>query len=67
MLLPLNHTHSILTGIRVTSLITPHDDLLGDMKMFAQLILEGNIFLQTLPVVSEHDQMSWELGFGCNM
>jgi hypothetical protein len=61
-----NHTQ-FLTGIRVTSLTNSHDDLPGDMKMFAQLIIEGNIFMQTLPVASEHDQMSWKLGFGCNM
>jgi hypothetical protein len=37
------------------------------MKMFAQLIIEEIIFLQTLPVASGQDQMSWKLGFGCNM
>ncbi|KAJ6505610.1 CHAT domain-containing protein [Mycena vulgaris] len=56
-----------LHSIRVTSLIIPHDELPGDMKMFAQLIIEGNIFLQTLPVASEQDKMSWKLGFGCNI
>ncbi|KAJ7239743.1 TPR-like protein [Mycena rebaudengoi] len=39
----------------------------SDMKMFAQLIVEDNIFLQTLPVASEQDQMSWKLSFGCNI
>jgi hypothetical protein len=48
-------------------LINPHDDLPGAMKMFAQLIIKENIFLQTLPVASEHNQMNWELSFGCNM
>lgn len=67
MLMPLNHTQSILAGIRVTSLIMPHEDLPGDIKMFAQLIIEGNIFLQTLPVAPEQDKMSWKVGFGCNM
>ncbi|KAJ7199961.1 TPR-like protein [Mycena pura] len=56
-----------LTDIRITSLNSPHDDLPGDMKMFAQLIIEENIFVQTLPVASEHDQMSWKLSFGCNI
>jgi hypothetical protein len=37
------------------------------MKMFAQLIIEEKILLQTLPVASEHDQTSWKLSFGCNM
>jgi hypothetical protein len=49
------------------SSIYPHDDLPGDMKMFAQLIIGENIFLQTLPVASEHDQKSWKLRFECNM
>jgi hypothetical protein len=37
------------------------------MKMFAQLIIEENIFLQALPAASEDNQMSWKLGFECNM
>ncbi|KAJ7110498.1 hypothetical protein C8R44DRAFT_742976 [Mycena epipterygia] len=56
-----------LHSIRVMSLTNPHGDLPGDMKMCAQLIIEENIFLQTLPVASEHDQISWKLGFGCNI
>jgi hypothetical protein len=59
--------HYILTDIRIKSLTNPHDDLPGDMKMFAQLIIEENVSLQTLPIASEHDQISWKLGFGCNM
>jgi hypothetical protein len=35
--------------------------------MFAQLIIEENIFLQTVLAASEHDQKSWKLSFGCNM
>ncbi|KAF7334006.1 hypothetical protein MVEN_02305700 [Mycena venus] len=53
-----------LHNIRITSLTNPHDDLPGDMKMFAQLLIEGNIFLQTLLAASEQDKMSWKLGFG---
>ncbi|KAJ7245568.1 CHAT domain-containing protein [Mycena rebaudengoi] len=56
-----------LHSIRVTSLTNPHSDLPGEMKMFAQLIIDGNIFLQTLPVPSEHDQTGWKLGFECNI
>jgi hypothetical protein len=48
-------------------LTNPHDDLPGGMKMFAQLIIDETIFQQTLPVVSEQDQKSWKLLFGCNM
>ncbi|KAJ7128003.1 hypothetical protein C8R44DRAFT_733392 [Mycena epipterygia] len=54
-----------LHSIHVTSLTNPHDDLPGDMKMFAQLIIKKNIFRQVLPVASEHYQMSWKLGFEC--
>ncbi|KAJ7115479.1 hypothetical protein C8R44DRAFT_740056 [Mycena epipterygia] len=56
-----------LHSICVTSLTNPHDDLPGDMKMFSQLIVEENIFLHILPVVSEHNQMSWKLNFECNI
>ncbi|KAJ7259062.1 CHAT domain-containing protein [Mycena rebaudengoi] len=37
------------------------------MKMFGQLIIEENIFLQTVLVASEHNQMSWKFNFGCNI
>ncbi|KAJ7290684.1 TPR-like protein [Mycena rebaudengoi] len=57
------HLHSI----RVTSRTDPHDDLPSDMKMFAQLIIEEKIVLQTLPVASEHNQMRWNLIFGCSI
>ncbi|KAJ7277246.1 CHAT domain-containing protein [Mycena rebaudengoi] len=56
-----------LHSIRVTALTNPHADLPGDMKMFVQLIVEDNIFLQALPVASEDNQMSWKLGFGCKI
>ncbi|KAJ6461801.1 CHAT domain-containing protein [Mycena sanguinolenta] len=56
-----------LHSIRVTSLTNPHDDLPGDLKMFAQFIIEENIFVQTLPVGSEQDPNSWKLEFGCNI
>ncbi|KAF7372930.1 hypothetical protein MSAN_00499700 [Mycena sanguinolenta] len=56
-----------LHSIRVTSITNPHNDLPGDMKMFAQLIMEDNIFGQTLPVESENNRMSWKLWFGYSM
>ncbi|KAJ7193609.1 hypothetical protein GGX14DRAFT_577064 [Mycena pura] len=56
-----------LHSIRIMSLLNPHDDLPGDMKMFAQLIIEGKIFVQSLPMASEPDQKSWKLRFGCNI
>ncbi|KAF8177776.1 hypothetical protein K438DRAFT_1938974 [Mycena galopus ATCC 62051] len=56
-----------LHDIRITSLTNPHDDLPGDMKMFAQLIIDGNIFLQTVLMALEQDQMTWKLSLGCNI
>ncbi|KAF8182754.1 hypothetical protein K438DRAFT_1152683 [Mycena galopus ATCC 62051] len=56
-----------LRSMRITSLTNPHDDLPGDMEMFAQLIIDEIIFLQTLPVASGEDQRSWKLEFGCNI
>ncbi|KAJ7500145.1 TPR-like protein [Mycena galericulata] len=56
-----------LHSIRVTSLTNPHDDLPSDMKMSTQVIIEDFIFLQTLPVGSEHDHTSWKLVLGCNI
>jgi hypothetical protein len=67
MLMLPNHTQSLRTDICIMSLTNPHDDLPGDMKMFSQLIIEGNIFLQTVLVASEQDKMTWKLSFGCNM
>jgi hypothetical protein len=37
------------------------------MKMSVQLIIDDSIFLQTMPVASEHDEMSWNLGLVCTM
>ncbi|KAJ7436030.1 TPR-like protein [Mycena latifolia] len=56
-----------LQSIHVKSLTNPHDDLPVDMQMFAHLILDGNIFLQTVAVGSEESQNSWKLNFGCNI
>ncbi|KAF7352078.1 hypothetical protein MVEN_01170600 [Mycena venus] len=56
-----------LHSICITSLMNPHNDLPGDMKMFSQLIIEENIFLQTVLVASERDQLSWKLSLGCSI
>ncbi|KAJ7197873.1 TPR-like protein [Mycena rebaudengoi] len=37
------------------------------MKMSVQLIIDDSIFLQTMPVASEHDEMSWNLGLVCTI
>ncbi|KAF7328571.1 hypothetical protein MVEN_02545100 [Mycena venus] len=56
-----------LQNIRITSLTNPHNDLPRDMFMSAQLIIKGNIFLQTIAVAPEQDQRSWKLLFGCEI
>ncbi|KAJ7243451.1 TPR-like protein [Mycena rebaudengoi] len=60
-----NKTVIQLNDSRVTSLTSPHADLPDNMKMSAQLIVGENVFLQTMPVALEHDEMSWKLAFGC--
>ncbi|KAF8184339.1 hypothetical protein K438DRAFT_1766418 [Mycena galopus ATCC 62051] len=52
--MPLEYQRARRLNIR--SLTNPHDDLPGDMQMFAQLIIKMNIFLQTIPVDSEESQ-----------
>jgi hypothetical protein len=39
------------------------------MKVIAQLIVDGTIIQQTMPVDSEytHDSLSWKLRFDCEM
>ncbi|KAF7366587.1 Pleiotropic drug resistance ABC transporter protein [Mycena sanguinolenta] len=61
--LKITHLHDIC----ITSSTNPHNDLTDDMKMFAQLIIDENIFLQTLPEASENSQMSWKFSVGCNI
>ncbi|KAJ7452593.1 TPR-like protein [Mycena latifolia] len=60
-------TQSSPTGIHVRSLTNPHNDLPTDMQMFAHLIINHHIFLQTVRVNSEATQSSWELDFGCKI
>ncbi|KAJ7479020.1 TPR-like protein [Mycena latifolia] len=57
------HLHSI----QIKALTSPHDDLPADMQMFAQLVINGNNFLQTIPVESKASQSSWTLDFECNI
>ncbi|KAJ7463369.1 CHAT domain-containing protein [Mycena latifolia] len=57
------HLHSI----RVRSLTNPHDDLPANMQMFGQLIINGNICLQTVQVDSEASESSWKLDLGCSI
>ncbi|KAJ6613201.1 CHAT domain-containing protein [Mycena sp. CBHHK59/15] len=56
-----------LNRIYIRSLTNPHDDLPKDMQMFAQVIIDKSIFLQTVPVEAEESQTSWELDFGCKI
>ncbi|KAJ7193612.1 hypothetical protein GGX14DRAFT_546228 [Mycena pura] len=56
-----------LHNIRLKSYTTQHDDLPPDMQMSAQLIVDGKIFLQTIPVKSKESQNSWDLRFDCKI
>ncbi|KAJ7463982.1 TPR-like protein [Mycena latifolia] len=56
-----------LQNIHIRSLMNPHDDLPADMQMFAQVIINGNIFGQTTPVESEASESSWQLHVICNI
>jgi hypothetical protein len=55
------------SDILVKSLSNPHDDLPPDMRMSAQIIVDGEIFLQMTPVKSETSQDSWRLSVDCQM
>ncbi|KAJ7482697.1 CHAT domain-containing protein [Mycena latifolia] len=56
-----------LQSIRVTSSTNPHNDLPADMQVFAQLIIDGHIFCQTVPMASEESKTSWEMMFECRI
>jgi hypothetical protein len=47
--------------------IHPHDDLQSDMKIFAHIIVDGYILLQTVSVEATADQNSWEVRVGWEM
>ncbi|KAJ7121060.1 hypothetical protein C8R44DRAFT_853366 [Mycena epipterygia] len=63
MLKKIIHLHNI----QLKSEPDQHKDLPLDMQMSAQLIIDGNIFLQTIPVGSEQFQNSWKLRLDCNV
>ncbi|KAJ7508271.1 hypothetical protein B0H11DRAFT_2270663 [Mycena galericulata] len=49
------------------TLTKPHADLQPDMSLFAQLIIDGNQVLQTIPAKRDELQDSWNLIFECNV
>ncbi|KAJ7883687.1 hypothetical protein B0H14DRAFT_3747180 [Mycena olivaceomarginata] len=60
--------HSVcLAYTKIKSLSHPHDDLPSDMQMFAQLIVNKNIILQTVPVATEPSQNFWKLKPECKI
>ncbi|KAK6974138.1 CHAT domain-containing protein [Favolaschia claudopus] len=61
------HTVITLDELNIESLIYPHEDLPDGMKMFAQLIIEKTIWLQTLAVESEPDGRSWNVKIECKI
>ncbi|KAJ7124221.1 CHAT domain-containing protein [Mycena epipterygia] len=56
------HVHDI----RLESETDHHDDVPPDMKIFAQLIVDGTILWQTAPVLEE-SRNSWKLEFDCEV
>ncbi|KAJ6484105.1 CHAT domain-containing protein [Mycena sanguinolenta] len=58
-----------LHNIRVRSLVNPHADLPTGMQMFAQLMVDGAIIQQTMPVDVDDTQdfFSWKLRFDCDI
>ncbi|KAF7345663.1 hypothetical protein MVEN_01585900 [Mycena venus] len=56
-----------LHNIQLKSATAQHEDLPPNMQLSAQLIADGKIFLQTIPVESRGSQNSWELRFDCKI
>jgi hypothetical protein len=56
-----------MTDTVIKSSSNPHADLPSDMKMFGQLLVNGYILKQTVPIESAIDQNSWTLTFGCEV
>jgi len=48
-------------------LSNPHHDLPDDTEIVAQLIIDDNIFLQTVPVKKITSRPSWKLKVGCKI
>ncbi|KAJ7767931.1 CHAT domain-containing protein [Mycena maculata] len=57
------HLHDIL----VNSLSGRHKDLPADMKMSVQLIVNGHIFLEAVPVDTEPSRNHWKLKIDCKI
>ncbi|KAJ6536432.1 hypothetical protein DFH09DRAFT_1091390 [Mycena vulgaris] len=45
----------------------PQDDLPEDTQMFGKIIMDENVFLQTVPVGLEGSPTAWNLEFGCSV
>ncbi|KAF8151234.1 hypothetical protein K438DRAFT_1778748 [Mycena galopus ATCC 62051] len=54
-----------LHNVEIESVSHPHADLPADMQIFAQLIIEKHISLQTVPLKPEPGQNTWKLKPGC--
>ncbi|KAJ7693183.1 CHAT domain-containing protein [Mycena rosella] len=55
-----------LQNVHIKSLTNPHDDLPEDAPMFAQIIIDGTIFLQTV-LVESAESHTWKLDFECEI
>jgi hypothetical protein len=61
-----NHS-SFYTDLEIKALSHPHDDLPSDMQMFAQLIVDQRIFLQTMLADPRPFEDCWKLKPDCKM
>ncbi|KAJ7114341.1 CHAT domain-containing protein [Mycena epipterygia] len=61
------HTIIHLHDLTINSLSNPHDDLPPDMRMSVQIVLDGHIFLQTVPVESEPSVNCWKVRIDCKI
>ncbi|KAK6984236.1 CHAT domain-containing protein [Favolaschia claudopus] len=61
------HIVITLDELHIKSLVHPHKDLPDGTKMFAQLIIEEHIWLQTLAVEPEPNGKTWKLRVECKI
>ncbi|KAJ7135741.1 TPR-like protein, partial [Mycena epipterygia] len=61
------HTIVHLDDILVQALSNPHDDLSPDMHLSTQVIVDRQIFLQTVQVESDASEKCWKMHAGCKI
>ncbi|KAF8129645.1 CHAT domain-containing protein [Mycena galopus ATCC 62051] len=61
------HTSIHVHDLTINSLSNSHDDLPPDTKMSVQIVIDGYIFLQTMPVETEPSANSWKVKVDCKL